>query len=188
MHRYKRAWLLLSFGVAAVAATLLVVSILNREPSPEPRPWLDPALFQESLEAIGRQKLECEGRLMTSISKNRPHFEAIVRAIEKQELAESGRQFAFPKGKSPDSLKRVDQSFDRAELGAFCEANTLVTAERQKGVLFVNVVICELGHAGTYSVLYTSKNLSEEEVEIYISAPVSFARLDPQWWALVVHY
>jgi hypothetical protein len=189
MHRYARAWVLLALGVAAVAATLLAVSILNREPPPKPRPpWLDPAKFQETLEHIRKEKLQGEELIRTSIKRNRAHFESILRLVEKEDLPRGGARFSFPKGETPTSLRRIEESFDRMELGAFCETNTLIHAERQNEVLFVKIVMRELGHAGTYSVLFTSKALDEKEIESHLGVPGEFERLEPQWWALVEYY
>lgn len=191
MTRTSRLGILLGAGIVAVLLALLLVSKLRQEPAAaEPRPWLDESKFQEGLEQLRAKKFRCEEEILSTIRQKRPHLEAIVRAVEKLGLkAGDEERFAFPKSGKPEDLRKVEAAFDRGELGDFCDDNTLVCAVRRKdGSLFVKIVICEMGHAGTYSVMYASKLMSTEEFEKSRSIPAAFESVEPHWWALVEWY
>lgn len=189
MPRSRRPLVLLAGGLVLVIGSLVLVRWLNRPPGERTgRFRFDPAEFDRGLARLREEKFRCEDQIRTAIRRDRPHFEAIVKAVEKQGVAaDESRRFSFPKGGSPDSLHRVDRSFDRAALGEFCERNTLVNAYRRGGVLFVKVVICEMGHAGTYAVLYSGKELTEKQIQDEL-VPSAVERLDPHWWAVIEWY
>ena len=81
----------------------------------------------------------------------------------------------------------MEENLDRQELGEFCDKNTLVRAYRRSGILFVKVVMCEMGHAGTYAVMYSSNELTEKELTDQL-VPCAVERLDPHWWAVIEWY
>lgn len=191
MLRLSRPRLLLVIGLVAIAGTLAIVSILNREAPQSPQePWLDEDRLQEAMKQLRSEKERCEELILTAIKRNRPHYEAMVRAVEKQGLkAGDRRRFAFLKTKSPDELRKVEASFNRMELMKFCEENPVIDAERlADGTLVIDVVVCEMGHAGTYSVFYTGRVMTQKEVETVKSAPLALTQIDPQWWAIVTWY
>jgi len=188
MARNRRAWLLLVLGLLLIGGSALLVTYLNRPPAGEPRIPFDQGRWDRGMRQLMEEKSRCEEMIRSALQRDRPRFEAIVKAVEKQELAEDqSARFFFPKSGSPDQLRRVDEDFDRAELGEFCERNTLVNAYRRGGVLFVKVVMCEMGHAGTYAVMYSSKELTMKEIEDQL-VPHAVERLDPHWWAVIEWY
>jgi hypothetical protein len=189
MSQSRRTLILLSIGLILIGGSLLLIQYLNRPPQPEPRPWeRDPANLEREMARFLELKSHCEESIRNALKTNRPHFEAIVRAVEKQGLADDqGARFSFPKGGSPDALQRVTESFDRMQLGDFCDRNTLVKAYRRGGILYVKVVMCEMGHAGTYQVMYTSKERTEKQIQDEL-VPCALDRLDPLWWAVVEWY
>ena len=188
MARLRRPCILLGVGLVLIGGSILLVRRLTLPPDETRRIPFDLEMFDRGMREMMEEKSRCEDLINTALRRDRPHFEAIVKAVEKQGLAEdqSGR-YSFPKGGAPDLLVKVEQGFDRMTLGEFCKDNTLVHAYRRGGVLFVKVVMCEMGHAGTYAVLYSSKELTEKEITDQL-VPCAVNRLDPHWWAVVEWY
>jgi len=188
MARYRRAWILLCLGLILIAGTALLFKYLGHSPAGKPRILFDQAEFDRSMNKLLEEKSRCEDLIRSALRRDRPHFEAIVKLVEKQDLAEDkSASFYFPKGGPADPLRRFEESPDRFELGEFCKRNTLLHAVRRGGILYVKVVMCEMGHAGTYAVMYASKELTLKEIEDQL-VPHAVERLDPHWWAVIEWY
>ena len=188
MARSPRPWILLGSGLFLIGASAALVTYLNRPPAGETRIRIDEAEIERGMRQLMEEKSRCEDLIRTALLRDRPHFEAIVKSVEKQGLAEDqAGSFSFTKGGAPDPLRKCEQNFDRWGLGEFCRNNTLVHAYRRGGILIVKVVMCEMGHAGTYAVMYSSKELTEKEVQDQL-VPCAVERLDPHWWAVIEWY